>query len=443
MRQDAGGQTLTDTVSHRIGDAERPHSLALWLLLVLALSHFMAVVARVLPSVIAADLQAAFDLDDGQFGLLHGPAFVTVYAVGLVASTTIVNRVNRYRLMAACMLVWTLASLACAMAVSFEQLVVARVFVGLGQAAFAPAAISLIAGTGSKAFARPLSVFSSGAALGRSGTLLLGGAVLAALVAVDGGMGSIDDWRVVYVALSVPGLLLALVLVTRRDLGRDDQVKGPGLIATVTWIWQRTAAFAPHMVASCAAILLTQGASAWIPSVFSRTLSMPPADAALLAGTVILLAAPAGHLTGGYLSDRLTRAGRSPTLILIGGLFLCCVFGVMLGLARSPVVAVAAYAGLSICLGAAALSALAGVQCLTPADRRGSVTALYLATVSLVGLGLGPPLIGVISHRGFTTSAGLGQALALVVVVVAVIGATAALIGLSAWHRQARDVAND
>lgn len=122
---------------------------------------------------------------------------------------------------------------------------------------------------------------------------------------------------------------------------------------------------------------------------------------------------------------------------------MCCVFGVMLGLARSPVVAVAAYAGLSICLGAAALSALAGVQCLTPADRRGSVTALYLATVSLVGLGLGPPLIGVISHRGFTTSAGLGQALALVVVVVAVIGATAALIGLSAWHRQARDVAND
>ena len=403
----------------------------------------MAVVARVLPSVVAADLQAAFDLDDGQFGLLHGPAFVAVYAVGLVASTLIVDQVNRYRLMATCMVVWTLASLACALAVSFEQLVVARVFVGLGQSAFAPAAISLIAGTRAKGFARPLSVFSAGAALGRSGTLLLGGAVLAVLVGLGGWMGSIDDWRLVYLALSLPGLVLALVLSTRRDTDRGGTRPDMGLIATLRWIVRRGSAFGPHIVAACAAILLTQGASAWIPSVFSRTLSIPPAQAALLAGTVILLAAPAGHLTGGYLSDRLTRAGRSPTLVLIGGLALAAVFGFVLGAARSPVAAVTAYAGLSVCLGAAALAALAGLQSLTPTDRRGSVTAMYLATVSLAGLGLGPPLIGMISDRAFPTPEGLGQALALVVVVVALVGMMAALLGLPGWHRLARETADD
>lgn len=397
---------------------------------------------------VAVNLQAAFGLDDAQFGLLHGPAFVAVYAIGLIASTMIVDRVNRYRLMAACMLVWTLASLACAMANSFEQLVVARVFVGLGQSAFAPAAISLIAGAGAKGFAQPLSVFSAGAALGRSGTLLLGGVVLAALTGLDGSLGSIDDWRLVYVALSVPGLFLALVLVTRSDTARDaaghaERAKARSLLPTIAWIGRNGAAFGPHMVASCAAILLTQGASAWIPSVFGRTLSLPPAEAALLAGMVILFAAPLGHLTGGYLSDRLSRAGRSPTLVMIGGLLLAAVFGAMLGAARSPVAAVTAYAGLSVCLGAAALSALAGVQSLTPAGRRGSVTALYLATVSLVGLGLGPPLIGLISVRAFTTPEGLGQALSLVVIVVAAVGALAACIGLSAWHRLAREIAHD
>lgn len=422
--------------------------LGLGLLLVLATAQFTAIVARVLPSVVAADLQTAFGLGDAQFGLLHGPAFVSVYVIGLIASASIVDRVDRFRMMAACLVVWSVASLACAMATSFEALVVARVFVGLGQAAFGPCAISLITDRGGTGFARPLSVFSAGSSLGRSGALLLGGAVIAALGAISAqglwpALDGLAQWRLVYAALSVPGLVLALVLVARRDPRRAMRAKGSGMRAASRWAWGQRAAVGPHLIAACAAILLTQAATAWIPSVFQRTLAFSPAEAALTTGVVVLIAAPLGHLSGGWLVDRLAQRGRSPGLVIIGGLLLAAGFGTLLGLARNPEIAVLAYGGLSVALGAAALAALAGLQPLVPAGLRGGVTALYLAAVSLVGLGLGPPLVGLISDEAFPSAEGLGQALASVIVVAAVIGGAAALMGLSAWRRLAHETGDE
>ena len=421
--------------------------LGLGLLLVLATAQFTAIVVRVLPSVVATDLQSTFGLGDAQFGLLHGPAFVSVYVIGLIASASIVDRVDRFRMMAACLVVWSLASLACAMATSFEGLVVARVFVGLGQAAFGPCAISLIADRGGRGFARPLSVFSAGSSLGRSGALLLGGAVIAGLAALSAkglspALDGVQSWRLVYAALSLPGLLLALVLVVRRDLRPARKTASSGLGPAAALAWTQRAAFGPHLVAACTAILLTQAATAWIPSVFQRTLGLSPAEAALTTGTVVLIAAPLGHLTGGWLVDRLARSGRSPGQVIAGGLILAGGFGAVLGLAQSPQIVILAYAGLSVALGSAALAALAGLQPLVPAGLRGGVTALYLAAVSLVGLGLGPPLVGLISDEAFNSAQGLGQALASVIVIAAVIGAVAALVGLPAWRRLARETGN-
>lgn len=418
--------------------------LGLGLLLVLATAQFTAIVARVLPSVVAADLQTAFGLGDAQFGLLHGPAFVSVYVIGLIASASIVDRVDRFRMMSACLVVWSLASLACAMATSFEALVVARVFVGLGQAAFGPCAISLIADRGGSGFARPLSVFSAGSSLGRSGALLLGGAVMAGLAAVSAlghwpALEGVAQWRVVYGVLSLPGLVLAVVLVGRRDPRRSVRAKVSGMRAASRWAWVQRAAIGPHLIAACAAILLTQAATAWIPSVFQRTLAFSPAEAALTTGVIVLTTAPLGHLSGGWLVDRLARDGRPPGFVMIGGLVLAAGFGTLLGLARSVELAVFAYGGLSVALGAAALAALAGLQPLVPGGLRGGVTALYLAAVSLVGLGLGPPLVGLISDETFPSVEGLGQALASVIVVAAVIGVIAALVGLSAWQRLATE----
>jgi MFS family permease len=412
------------------------------LLLILAMGHFSAVVVRGLPSVVAADLQARFGLDDAAFGLLHGPAYVLANVVAMITAAAFIDRLDRFRTMALCILVWTGGAVGFALATKVEGLVVSRVVVGLGQAAFAPCAASLIIDRSRGGFAGSLSWLTGGSALGRSAGIMLAGLLLGVMALPMLAEAGWADWRAVQLVIALPALILAAILMRYREdrVLADD---GGGLAATAGWCWSRRGLLGPFLMAASAVILLGHATTAWMPSLFQRLFDLSAAQAALVAGSTILIGAPLGHLCGGLLLDRWMGSGRSAIQVVMVSLVVAAGFGVVLGLSPSLWSSWLAATGVAFGLGVGSLSALVAFQPVTPPGRRGAVTALFFAVVSLIGMGLGPPLVGVVSDEAFGSDAGLGPAVAVVIVAVALAGALIASLTTPRWTRLERQaVAN-
>src|SRR5690606_37946594 len=99
--------------------------------------QFAAYVDRSMPAVVAPLIKEQFGLSDTQIGALQGPAFSTLYAVGLLAAGHLIAGRNPYRVAAWCAVAWTAGCVIFALASSYSALVGGRVVLGLGQAAFA------------------------------------------------------------------------------------------------------------------------------------------------------------------------------------------------------------------------------------------------------------------------------------------------------------------
>ncbi|KSB87747.1 hypothetical protein AS593_00530 [Caulobacter vibrioides] len=407
----------------------------------LAVGHFMAFVDRAVPSVYAPALKAEFQLTDTQLGALQGPAFVALYVAATLLAGHRGHRLSPAPLLAGAAALWTAATIALAFAPGYEELLVARLVLGFAQAAFAPAALALIvAAAPPDRLSRWVSMFTSGSSMGRSGALLAGGL---ALGAVSGGalhaFGH-APWRVAVILLTLPNLLLVALLAWRlRGLKPADE-NGPGLGRALARIAARPAGLGLHFLASGGVILVVQAAGAWAPSIVNRACGLGPAASALLVGAVVLVAAPSGHLAAGWLMDRRLRAGGGPAAVLAGGLALAALGAALLAGARSPAGAAGALFLITAGGGGAALAALAGLQPLSPAALRPPMNGLYLAFVTVAGLGFGPLLTGMVSDRLFAGPQGLAMALALVTALAAALAVLAASLGARPWRRLAGEI---
>lgn len=400
---------------------------------VLALVQFAAFVDRAVPSVLAAPLKASFALSDAQLGLLQGPAFAITYAVVMLAAGHWARRVDPFRLMAFCVVVWTIGGVIFALANTFPLLMAGRMMLGVGQAAFAPAALIVLGSPGVlMGRSKALSLFTSGSASGRSGALFLGGFILFMV----GGQTvfGLEPWRSVSLLLVAPNALLVagLLLLSRRTGGWPSE-GASGLNDALGWMFGKGRAILSLFVVGSGCVLLVQALGAWMPSLLARAFDLSVAQAAVTAGGIVLVSAPAGHLTAGWV---LARPGTRPARIIAGGLFLASAAVLGLNLAPSPAFGFAALCALVAGGGVAAAGSLITVQPQTPERLRGAVNALFLATTSIVGVGAGPWITGWLSDRQ-SDGGGLVSALTLVVVAVSVMVIPLALLGGSRWKSPA------
>ena len=401
--------------------------------LLLAAAQFAAFVDRAAPAVVVAPMKAAFGLTDGQIGAMQGPAFALTYAVAMLAAGHWVRRIEPFRLMSLCVAIWTLGGVGFALAPDFPSMMGARMVLGVGQAAFAPAALIVL---GSAAVgmgrARAVSLFTTGSAIGRSGGLFLGGAVLVA-VAGQTVMG-LAPWRAASLALVLPNLALIvglLVLSGRR--GPWVPPSSSGLHDALGWMMGEGRRVTGLFIAGAGCVLSVQSAGAWLPSIVHRQFGLSVPDAALLVGGIVLLAAPAGHLSAGWFLGRPGAQRIGPAGLLITGLILSAVAAAGLLLASSLIAATLAIGLLVGGSGLAAAVALIALQPMMPDRLRGGVNAVYLAGVSVVGVGLGPWITGALSDRHAASAQGLTLALVEVVVAVALVIVPVALWSGRNW----------
>lgn len=389
----------------------------------LAGAHFLAFVDRFLIAAAAPILAVQFHLSDGWLGVLLGPAFAVPYGIAAILFGRRADRGRAREFVLAGVAIWTVASALIALTPNAVMLFAARALVGLGQAAFVPAALVLILGHAS-ADRRPraLAIFTIGSSAGRSAGLLVAGGTLAAIAAL--GIAVMPDgWRWLFLVTASPNLLVLGLLVQR--LRRLPAAASPVAAATR---WRLGGPAAIFMAGAVAPILIGQSVAAWLPVLLARGHDLSTARAAMLAGLLTLLSAPGGQVLGGIVIARSARARTHPAAVVAGALALACVPLLVADTASSLVLVGIGIAAFNLVAGVSSFAALYGMQAIMPAARRGAGNGMFIALITLVGSGAGPALTGLFSmvwqapgarslDRAIVATAAIAVAIALVAAV--------------------------
>ena len=363
-------------------------------LAVLTLITCVSYMDRVMLGALAPLVKAEFTLSDTQLGVLTGFAFTLFYAICGIPMARYADRGSRRALISLSLALWSAMTATCGLAQSYFQLLLARFAVGVGEAGSAPASFSLMSDL-YPAQRRPLvfGVYLSGTMLG----IVLG-------LALAGWLGVHYGWRWAFFILGLPGLLLAVVayrLIAEAPRGAYDAQDWRAVTPCDT----RTAL--TMLIANRPLVWLTLGnalqafsvlgMSQWLPSFFIRTHELPLETIALFFGVAFGFGMLLGQIAGGILGSRLAR--RNPTTLVVSiaasvAVAPCYMLALWLPNASGAIATtfVAAFVGALINPSAAAAG-----QTLVEPRLRATAQAVINLAVSLVGMGLGVLLVGMLS----------------------------------------------
>ncbi len=199
---------------------EKASPYAWYVLSVLVLIYVLNFVDRNILSILAEDIKADLGLDDSQLGFLYGTAFGVFYALFGIPLGKLADSWHRVRLMTLGLSIWSAMTALSGFARSFGTMSVARIGVGVGEATASPAAYSLISDWFPKRMrATALAIYSSGLYLGGGISLAIGGLIVKNWNShfPDGGPLGLVGWQAAFMAVGLPGLLLAGLVFTLRE----------------------------------------------------------------------------------------------------------------------------------------------------------------------------------------------------------------------------------
>jgi predicted MFS family arabinose efflux permease len=382
---------------------------AWYILGLLTLINILGIVDRTLPAVLIQPIKRDLGLNDAEFGLINGLAFTLVYCLVALPLSDISDRKSRRRIIAICLLFWSLMTMAGSASRRFSELALARVGLAIGEGGFLPAAHSLLADyfpPERRGFA--LSVLMAGSSVGVTVGLTAGGALGGAL-----------GWRTTMIIVGASGLIITLLfLATTREPKRAAvaQDRRAGFMETLQHLGAqpsfRHLAFGGALYAA-----FSSATAAFTPGFLIRSFGLSMANAGASFGLVFGIAGVVGILSGGYLGDRL--GARDPRWI---------VWVPAIGLALATPAAVLAFLAHSstLCLLLLFIPKALGplylgtcyalVHRLAGPSRRATSSALLLIAIQGIGSSVGPWFTGQVSDMLAITQGqeSLRYALALV-----------------------------
>jgi predicted MFS family arabinose efflux permease len=361
------------------------------LLVVLALVSFMNYTDRwVLPAV-GQSLKEEFALSDTQLGFLNGLAFVLVYGFASLPLARFADRTSRTKVLAAALAFWSLATAACGIVKSFGQLVVARACVGIGESACQPVGYAIVSEN------VPADKRNTGIAL-----FLLGNNLgIATGFALGGWIGAQYGWRMAFILIGLPGLLLAAALWMLRvpnAVTLPPRQAGPSEFAVVWQLFRSNRTYRNLVLLGAVYSMTIFGPSAFLVPFFIRSHGFARAQVGLLAGFALGIGMAIGGLLGGILGDRLKARGpqRAQWLcaasILLSGLIFVFVF-----LTANPWAAFGA-AFVAFVVGTIASPIIAAaVQDESPPQLRALAASIATLVISVIGIASAPLIVGWLS----------------------------------------------
>ncbi len=431
-----------------------------WAVFVLTTAYTAAYIDRQILGLLVEPIRNTLNVNDTQISLLGGAAFALFYVIMGLPLGRLADRVNRKKLIAVGVFLWSLMTAMCGLATHFWHLFIMRVGVGIGEATLSPAAISII----SDYFppnkrARPLGTYMVALAIGSGLAFIVGGQAIQFLSGIPDLsiplIGTIEPWQAAFMIVGLPGLLLVpLVLLVgepkRRGIrpaaaaSASQGKKGLEIplkeVARFVFVENRNTfmlIFLSFGLLGLHSLTLTM----WLPPFFQRTFGWTTGEVGLRLGAIILVFASIGMIGGTSIAQWMSQRGHKDAL-LRAPLYITLVMtplAILLTLFPNPWISLALCVpviGLSFGLFAFVPGLL---QSITPNQMRGQLGALFSLFNNVIGMIFGPTLVALITDYVFRDPMALKYSLAVVSALTLPVSAVMLIFGLKHFRKSTDD----
>lgn len=417
MSETGGGYPPTGPIWPPAGRAWLS-TVVIFLLTAIALADRMAIAMLIGP------IKAEFGIGDFQASLLIGLSFTLFYVLFLLPIGAAADRFSRRKVLAVCLFVWSLATVACGFAVGFVSLFLLRMLMGAGEAGIGPCSHGIIgASFPRERLSKPLALQGIGFQVGPAVGVAAAGAILAAGSAgAFAGvplLGEMAAWRVAFILIGLPGLLALLLIPLLTDPDEQRRKAAPQAaapaISIIPFLKDNRRLMVPMLLASGISAMASGTITGWVPEYLQRSLGVSPAEAGSVLGAIMLVTAFVGQGLYAAVVDWFAARGMLDAPIKVG------LFPVALGIPLSwfafEADNTAAFYPLLFVFAAsvAPFNAINNTvaQQIAPPALRSRISALFIFSISVLGFSVGPALVGWLSQYVFG-EARLGDAMQLV-----------------------------
>jgi MFS family permease len=412
---------------------------------VLMVAYVLAFVDRQMLNLLVGPIRHDLGIRDFQMSLLQGMAFALFYTTLGLPIGRLADHHNRTRIIVVGVTLWSLMTAACGLAKSFATLFLARVGVGVGEAALSPAAYSIFSDSFHPTrLPRANGIYAMGVTIGSGLAYVVGGAVIDLVSRAPSTslpfIGPLKPWQLTFLLVGLSGLAVSLLLLTLKEPGRrgvkfdheSTEAARLGMGGVLRFLVTRWRSYAPIYVSVSLIGVLANGYMNWYPTFLIRTFHWPVRDVGLYFGLMYLTCGSAGALGGALLSEQLSRRGyRDANLrvvVLVAAALL--VPAAMGPLMPTGVLALAVAAPTIFLLNAHIGVSIAALQLVTPNQMRAFTTATFLLTTTLVGTAVGTSCVALLTDYVFANDFSLRYSLAVIAVVVCPLAAVVCGRGL-------------
>ncbi len=361
----------------------------------LSVVYLINLTDRQILAILMQPIKQEMQLSDTELGFLGGIAFAIFYSILGLPIARLADKYSRVNILTICLILWSVMTALSGVAQNFWQLLAARIGVGVGEAGGSPPSHSLIADyVPVDKRATALGLFAIGVPLGLLSGYLLGG-----------WLSELYGWRAAFLSIGLPGVLIAVIvrLTVEEPLrvsapgGVAAQAETPAIMAVVRHMWA-VPAFLHLSLATAMQAFATYSIYQWMPSFLARSYQMQSGEIGSWLAGVIGLGGFIGAICGGYFADRLSRRDMRwqmwlPGLSMFFAAPLCVGIYMSFGQSMSLLFLLLVIILINSWLG----PGFAITQTLAPVRMRAMASALLLFVLNIIGLGMGPQAVGIMS----------------------------------------------
>jgi len=385
--------------------------------------YAIAMLDRVILSMMIGPIKTDLGINDFQVGLLIGLSFALTYVISGIPFGLLADRYPRKWIILAGLLIWSASTIGCGFVGSFLSLFLMRMLVGLGEAALSPAAIPLIADLfPPEKRSLPLSLYQAATHIGSALALISGGLLIDTLSHASGRVDLLGHgfygWQMVFFIVGIPGCLLGFLAIRLPEPRvRARALVRPGSPARIwPFIAKHKRLFIFFLLAFAANVTVTYAFAYWSAEHLYRKLGWSKSEIGATLGLLLLAPPFISHAISGTLVDRMTsrRIDDAPLRLFFWMALTSLPFGILAYATASPLLAICSLLALKLFLIPSLGFATTSLQLFTPPELRGRVTGLFLSFVNFGGLAIGPALVGFLTYYVWKDDAALGAVLSTI-----------------------------